>query len=138
VRRLFLTGMAIVALAGCATIFDGRSQQITVNTDPPGASCKFERKSILIGKVASTPGELLVEKTKDDILITCDKDGYETAAQNDHSGADATTAANILLLTTFGIGWAIDSATGADNKYDSPVSISMTQKAPPAAQASQQ
>jgi hypothetical protein len=39
------------------------------------------------------------------------------------SGAAGATFGNIVLGG--GIGWAIDSATGSDNKYDSPVNLSL-------------
>ena len=38
--------------AGCATVFDGTSQEITVNTNPSGADCVFYREGVQIGTVA--------------------------------------------------------------------------------------
>jgi hypothetical protein len=52
------------------------------------------------------------------------------------SGAAGATFGNIVLGG--GIGWAVDSATGSDNKYDSPVNLSMVPlyaAAPPATPA---
>jgi hypothetical protein len=116
-----------VALCGCATIFEGTSQTISVVTNPTGATCVFEREGKAIGTVASTPGPLVVRKSKDDITVKCNKLGYQEAAYLNHSGATATIAANIAVdvVLTAGLSSIIDSADGADNKYDSVVNLSM-------------
>ncbi len=122
--------IGLVALTGCVTacssIIEGRSQEIAINTNPAGASCTLIRQDMPIGTVASTPGSVNIEKTKYDITIKCDKRGYEQATYLNHSGAAGATVGNIILGG--GIGWAIDSASGADNKYDSPVNITLAKK----------
>ena len=97
-----------------------------VNTNPKGAACEFTRNGESLGTISPTPGSMYIEKTKYDILITCRKKGYETATYLNHSGAAGVTVGNILLGG--GIGWAVDSASGADNKYDSPVNITLSKK----------
>lgn len=113
----------IASLMGCSSIIEGRSQEIVINTNPSGASCTLIRNDMPIGNVSPTPSAILIEKTKYDILIKCNKDGYEEATYFNKSGAAGATVGNIILAG--GIGWAIDSATGADNKYDSPVNITL-------------
>jgi hypothetical protein len=135
IRVALIAAMSLLVV-GCSTITEGRSQNITVTTDPPGAKCKLERQGAVIANVDQTPGSVYVEKTKYDILITCEKDGYETATLNNHSGVAAATFGNIILGG--GIGWAIDSATGSDNRYDSPVTITMMQHSPSPEAASPQ
>jgi len=119
---------ATLLLSACATIIDGRSQQITVNTNPEGARCELhrhdaQRQDSVIATVESTPGSAYVEKTKYDIKITCTKEGYQQTTYQNHSGVAGATFGNIALGGL--IGWGVDSATGADNKYDSPVNISL-------------
>lgn len=121
-----LSIICILLLTGCSTILEGRSQEITINTSPEGANCSLLRKGEELGTIESTPGSLYVEKTKYDIYIKCNKKGYDQATYMDHSGADIATAGN-LILGGF-IGWGIDSATGSDNKYDSPVNITLPKK----------
>ncbi|MDE1145475.1 MAG: hypothetical protein PW843_02495 [Azospirillaceae bacterium] len=94
-----------------------------MNTYPSGADCALEREGAVIARVSQTPASTTIKKTKHDITIRCTKDGFQEATFLDHSGAAGATAGNILLGG--GIGWAIDSATGADNKYDSPVNIDL-------------
>ena len=80
-----------------------------------------------IGTVVSTPGKLTVRKSKYDITVKCNKSGYQEASYLNHSGVSATIAANVAadLILTAGISSIVDSANGADNKYDSVVNISL-------------
>jgi hypothetical protein len=55
--------------------------------------------------------------------VVCVRQGYQTATCFDHSGAAAATFGNILIGG--GIGWAIDGASGADNKYNSPPTLTL-------------
>jgi hypothetical protein len=116
-------GFLLLVSAGCSTIVEGTSQKIIVNTNPNGAECGLYRQGTRIGSVPNTPGSVLIEKTKHDIWMVCVKQGYQQATYYNHSGAAGATFGNIVLGG--GIGWAIDSATGSDNKYDSPVNISL-------------
>lgn len=116
--------IALSLLPGCATIADGRHQAISVNTTPPDALCTFMRNGETLGSIDPTPGTLLVEKTKYDILIRCEKKGYQPATLVNHSGSAAMTFGNVLIGGL--VGWGIDSATGSDNKYDSPVNITLS------------
>ena len=94
-----------------------------MNTNPNGANCALEREGNVIARVQQTPGGTTIKKTKHDITIRCTKDGYQEATFLNHSGAAGATFGNIVLGG--GIGWAVDSASGADNKYESPVNISL-------------
>ena len=126
--RILVAGVAAVGLGSCSSIVKGTSQEIFVNTNPADASCTLVREGAEIGKVARTPGSVKVSKTKHDITITCDKDGYQTATFYNKSGWETGSgAAGIALdvILTAGLSSAIDSATGADNKYASPVNITL-------------
>jgi hypothetical protein len=126
--RGFLIAGALLAfcVSGCSTIVEGQSQLLSINTTPPGATCVLTRHGETIGSVTPTPGNINVEKTKYDITVTCDMDGYDQATLIDKSGAAGATFGNIILGG--GIGWAIDSATGSDNKYDTPVTVTLNKK----------
>lgn len=118
--------LAALALSACSSIIEGTSQEITVNTNPSGANCSLQREGVSIARIDPTPGSATIKKTKYDITIICNKHGFEQATYLDHSGAAGATVGNIILGG--GIGWAIDSASGADNKYDTPVNITMIRK----------
>jgi hypothetical protein len=127
---------AAVCLSGCASVIEGTSQEIKVVTNPPGANCAFVREGSVIARVEQTPGGATIKKTKHDITLTCTKQGYQEATYLNHSGAAGATFGNIVLGG--GIGWAIDSASGSDNKYDGVVNVTLvpvgaTAAAPPPA-----
>jgi hypothetical protein len=111
-----------VLLSGCASIFEGTTQRISVNTTPAGARCTFWKNGALIGDVAVTPGSVTIRKSRDDLFIVCDKPGYVAATYVNKSGLAMATVANIL---TAGLAWAVDSSRGADNKYQSEVSMAL-------------
>lgn len=121
-KKCFAVLMLLV-LPACSSIIEGTSQEVLINTNPSGADCSVEREGVSIGRVDPTPGAVTIKKTKYDITIRCNKDGFEEATFIDHSGSAGATFGNIVAGGV--IGWGIDSAAGADNKYDSPVNITM-------------
>lgn len=128
ISRSFALGLAGLILSSCSSITQGTTQDITVNTNPTDASCVLEREGREIGRVHNTPGTVNVSKTKHDITVICDKPGYQTATYiNDSGWESGSGAAGIALdvILTAGISSAIDSATGADNRYESPVNVTL-------------
>ncbi len=128
--------MTAFCLSGCATVIEGTTQEITVITDPPGASCSLTRRGELLGTIAPTPGTLKIDKTKHDIQINCQKDGYDDSSARDESDRAASSFGNMaagrLITRRFGvglIGHAVDSISGADNKYDSEVHVTLVKSA---------
>jgi len=134
-RQLAESMLIVLALAvsvsGCASVIEGRSQQISINTNPPGAECGFYREEgVRIAAIQKTPGRALVEKTKSDIWIVCVKPGYQQATYLNHSGVSGAAFVNVIGgVFTLGIstviGAAVDSSNGSDNLYQSPVNVSM-------------
>ena len=116
---------AILLLQGCASILEGTDQTITVETTPQGANCRFYREGRVVAQVI-TPGGVMVEKTKHDMTVECVKEGYEVSKANLDSGIEGATWGNIVAGG--GIGWAIDSASGADNEYPEYVNIALVPK----------
>jgi hypothetical protein len=120
-------------LSACSTIIEGRSQQIMVNTNPSGANCNIFRNGDKIASVIDTPGSAYIEKTKYDIKIECSKKRYQIATYMNHSGTAGATWGNIAAGGL--IGWGVDSATGSDNKYETPVNITLVPEEKPAAKS---
>lgn len=121
--RFLALGAAALSISACSTIIEGTSQEISIGTAPPEASCKLERDGVVIGLIPSTPGTAKIEKNKQNITITCEKEGYKDAVYNNKSDFAGATAGNILLGGIIGIG--IDAATGAANKYENDVAIKL-------------
>ena len=113
---------AVVACSGCASIIEGTSQTLTINTNPQSADCTLWREGLAIGQVR-TPGGVVVEKTKHDIELKCTKQGYQEATATLPSEIEGATFGNIILGGF--IGWGIDSASGADNHYPDATTITL-------------
>ena len=90
-------------IQGCASASEGTDQTITVETSPTGANCRFYRQEtgIVAGQVI-TPGDVVIEKTEDDMTVECEKEGYETVKANLESEIEGATWGDIIL------GWAIE------------------------------
>lgn len=123
---------SVIVVGGCSSIVEGTSQEIVVNTNPAGANCDLQREGISIARISPTPGAATIKKTKHDLTIKCNMPNFHEATYFNNSDAAGATFGNIILGG--GIGWAIDSASGADNKYTSPVNITLvpiTEPPPP-------
>jgi hypothetical protein len=114
------------AEVSCALL---RLEEVEVpKTDGSESDSKVAERQI--ASVAETPGTVLIRKTKYDIRTECAKSGFYKSVYHNKPGASAATLGNIIIGG--GIGWAIDSATGADNKYTTPVTIPMISVSEPA------
>jgi hypothetical protein len=120
-RRTIAAIIMMAGLAGCASVMSGTSQTLTLETIPSGADCSLSRKGLVIGRVNPTPGAVYVQRTHDDITVSCTKDGYQTGSFVNKSGLEAATFGNIILGGLVGV--AIDAASGANNKYDEKMRI---------------
>ncbi len=130
--RTILSAMTLaVPLAGCATIIDGSDQPLGVVTTPAGASCDLKREGKVIAQIAPTPGQVVVTKSKNDILIECRKDGFQPAQVIAKSTFTGTTIGNVLAGGVIGI--AVDAASGANNEYPESVNVVLTPLQPAAA-----
>ena len=118
-----LSLLGFLGLTSCASILDGTTQQIAVNTNPSGANCGLYRQGQRIATIQDTPGSALVQKTKNNIWVACVKPGFLPASYLNHSGLTDASFGNILAGGVIGV--AVDSATGADNKYEGTVNVSM-------------
>ncbi len=125
-RRLLVLGT--VCLSGCASILSGTSQEVMVNTNPGGARCGIYKEGERVATIDSTPGIATVQRTKRDIWLACAKTGYQTATYRNHSGIANTSFGNLVAGGLIGV--AVDSATGADNRYETPVNVSMVPMQP--------
>jgi hypothetical protein len=111
-----------VAVSGCATIIQGTTQTVSVNTLPEqGASCTLKNSEGTW--YVTTPGSTTVHKTKNDMTIDCTKAGAPDGHYVASSHFGGTTAGNVIAGGIIGIG--IDAASGANYYYDSPINVTM-------------
>lgn len=122
-RNFYLMfSVASVLLSGCATITQGTQQSITFNLDPSETHCEVTRIGDgVLGRISGKSNTIYVGKDKDDILIKCDADGYESSTTKVVSGATGAGVTGVML--DLGI---TDMITGAMYRYPENVTISLT------------
>ena len=129
-RKLAATGRrsAIVALAlastACATIVNGTSQDLYVETQPEAAACKIDRQGATVGMVNPTPSKTSIPRHKDNIVVSCTRDGYETSNEVLAANFSGATFGNLLLGGFVGV--VIDASSGANNKYPEKITVILT------------
>ena len=122
-KLIYLAGLMISMslINGCATVTTGSDQTITIDTDPPGATCRMTREDEVIGVVNPTPGSVSVGKDKDEVEVSCELSGYMTTSHTFDSTFQGATLGNIILGGLIGI--AIDAGSGAMHEYPASVFV---------------
>lgn len=112
-RRMVTPGLAVLAvgaagISGCATVTHGTTQKIAVNSQPCGARVIVDGSQEL-----TTPCSVPLSR-KADHRIAIELEGYE---RQEFAISRVPTGKTINNIWVGGlIGWAVDGATGADNK----------------------
>ena len=128
--RMSFIVIAGLSVSSCASILSGTDQNITVTSNPADVDCSVIRNDQVIARV-TTPETVNIKKTKHDLQIVCKGEGFHESTVFVKSAIQDSTWGNIILGG--GVGWAVDSARGADNKYAEYVTITMvplTEQAP--------
>lgn len=111
-KKLITTFLLItfIYLNGCATIFSGSSEDVSLESDPPKAKVLLNGSSM--GK---TPLTLKLQKGKS-YIIEFIKEGYENKTLN----LSYSLGAGWLILDILSglIGIIVDAATGNCNKFE--------------------
>lgn len=102
---LICTMAIIVTQAGCATIVSGKTQDVMIKSDPPGATIRIDE--IVSGTTPMMAN--LVRKKRHNITVT--KEGYQEVSRATTRGFNGWYIGNII----FGgiIGLIVDPITGA-------------------------
>ena len=111
---VLVAGVASI-LAGCATITTGTDQTVAVITVPPGAVCELTREGTTVAVVNPTPGTVTLEKDKDTVTVSCNKDGHFDGMETLAASFRGMTFGNIILGGFIGLG--VDAASGAMHHY---------------------
>jgi len=114
-------------LLGCSvySIVDAAdpTQEITIVTNPPDAHCLLFREGRLVAEVNSSPGSLVVDRTKYDMSLICKKDGYKDGNETLKSGIAATPFWDLIELNVSGL--AVNAVSGANNSYPGTTKITL-------------
>ncbi|HSW71720.1 MAG TPA: hypothetical protein VLH77_07110 [Gammaproteobacteria bacterium] len=120
-NSLLLLAFLALGLTGCASIVSGTHQPVLISTDPvKGAKCTLENNK---GSwyVPSTPGQVMINRSYENLNVECRKKGYPTAHKVIPSATKALIAGNILIGGP--IGGAVDVVDGAAYDYPSEIRI---------------
>lgn len=120
--------LAVVCLPGCATVLDGTTQRVAIQTAPNGAACTVQRGGEYLGTIAPTPGVLLVDRSRRDLTVICNRPGWEPTVANIESKFTGVTLGNVVIGGWGGV--IVDAATGASYRYDDGKIILMTPPPP--------
>ena len=124
VGRLMAALGLVLTTAACATVVGGTTQEVFIESEPAGASCKVDRLGANVGVVNPTPGRVNVSRSKETMIVGCTRDGYELSNEVVASSFTGATLGNILLGGVVGV--VVDAASGANNKYPDRVMIILT------------
>jgi uncharacterized protein YcfL len=127
-RSVFLVCIGAIALAGCATVTRGTTNQMQIVSEPTGVTARTS-----LGHQCSTPCTLQVNR-KDEFSVTFNMPGYEeqiVVVKTQLAGAGAAGfAGNVLVGGIVGMG--VDAATGSTLEHvPNPVSVVMKPVAKP-------
>jgi hypothetical protein len=124
----------IISTTGCASITGSSDQTISVQTFAKtallqGVVCEIENDK---GKwFVTTPGTVQINRSNEDLVVICKKEGHDMGMANVVSGAGASVAGNVglaLLIPIVGIvGAIVDHHSGATYKYPTNVQVFMGQ-----------
>lgn len=121
------TTAVVMLTSGCASITGTNSQSVTLQTveqdskEVVGASCELTNNK---GKwFVTTPGSVTINRSNDDMLVTCNKSNAEPGRASVVSDTKGTMFGNIIFGG--GIGAIIDHNTGSAYEYPNFIKVVM-------------
>lgn len=112
-RSITTAALALLAAAltpGCATLFSGTSEQVTIDSEPEGARIFVE--GIERGR---TPATISVKRPGfNDTEVTLQLEGYEDRTFTLQKGFNTISILNLFVPA----GFIVDAVTGAITQYD--------------------
>ena len=123
---VFSISASIVLLSGCASVTGTKNEPVSVDTfyknqEIAGCDCKLVNdKGVWFTK---TPGSVVIQKSYENLAITCTKDGIDTGSAIFESKAGGGAWGNILAGGP--IGYVIDRSSGAGFDYPSTMNVEM-------------
>lgn len=89
-----------------------------------------------VGAVSTTPGSIRLDKSKNDLSVTCTKEGFQTATVAHAPSFGAATFGNIIAGGVIGV--VVDAASGANYTYPDDIRIEMAATVPTSLPMAQQ
>lgn len=102
----------LFSMTSCATIINGRRQEVEITSNPVGASVSDGTNTW------TTPVKISLSRNSSHVL-TFSKPGYTTQIIKVENGISGAVAANLVFVPLWGVGllgWGVDAMTGAQYK----------------------
>lgn len=119
--RSVIIGAALV-VAGCATITEGNTQDVTVLVTPAKANCEAKRDTYSFGTFTGPKKVLNVVKTQKPLTITCSAPGYKTETV-EVRGTPSKMAVAGAVVTSASL--AVDMISGSAFKLPEEVRVDL-------------
>ena len=133
-KSVFAASAVVLALSGCASIFNGKTQSVVVSSVPEGANAAVTNRAGEKGHTGVTPVTLTLNRGagyfKPEIYtVTLTKEGFSTRQLTLTGTVSGWYIGNILFGGLIGM-LAVDPVTGA--MYTFPATVSGALEAEPA------
>ena len=115
---IIVTLLTSLLFTGCASIVSGTTQEIKVDSNPPGATVYVGEHmgANMKNKVAVGVTPMKVKISRKDGVIQLEKAGFEPAFVPLNSKMNPWVWGDVAMLSL--LSTSIDSSTGANNEYD--------------------
>jgi hypothetical protein len=116
-----LTALILLVLAGCATILDGTTQTVAIQSIPSGAACHLQSPN---GQWdVTTPAVVTVQKSGGAINVTCRGPDGSAGSGTITSSMSGAVVANALLGGI--VGGGVDVIDGAAYRYQPAITVNL-------------
>ena len=92
-----LSAAALLAMAGCTTVTDGNTQDITLTTNAEGATCSISRLGQVLVPASPVPGTFPISKRRGDLIVDCSAPGYASQQVALVNGKDPMAVTGVAL-----------------------------------------
>ena len=125
-RPAALALLAPLAFSGCATVFTGEAQNVALNTQTADGEAVAQASCVLKNDrgswTAESPAQVQVRRSDGDLMVECQKSGFDAGSARVISRVHSLFVADALL---WGVGAVVDHMTGSAYNYPAQVSIKM-------------
>lgn len=127
-KKITLAVGVLLLVTGCASITGSKNQPVSVQASHQGRVLDSVDCTLVNDKgvwFVKAPGSTVVQKSGQDLVVTCNKDGIPQGVATYASSANGGVWGNIL----FGglIGFAVDASSGAAFDYPTSMGVQMGQ-----------
>lgn len=115
----------IALLPSCASIVNGKTQDVTVQTTPEMTAMCNLKNELGEWEIEKTPAQINIKRSKTDLVVQCHNDTHKGTVRNS-SDAESWTVGNLVFGGVIGAG--VDAGTGAMFSYDDVITVPMQKK----------